>query len=171
MPYLLADNIYQETENIALGKIEKSPLLSELSDWFISMYSVKILNVQLDTPKGSRTDKFGLHVIIENPEEYQKMDVHPTTRQRREQKLLIGLEFKRLAIKYNLFDQTNLDDLFVNYIDFSREAKNVANWRAASEMITQIRSTHTVFDVYAKDQGWLFCTGMTMNGVIMPVMV
>src|SRR5688500_4351942 len=136
MAYLLDREIYQETEDIALGKIKKTPLLSELSDWFTSMYSVKILNIQFDELKGSNTNRYGLHVIIQNTEDYQKMYDRLGDRPNEEYQRQIGLEFKRIALRYNFVDKTKLDDLFVIYNDFSREAKTMANRRAAKEVRT-----------------------------------
>ena len=46
MKYLLENNLYEETKNIAQGKVKKSLILEELSNWFMSAYSAKILNFQ-----------------------------------------------------------------------------------------------------------------------------
>ncbi len=48
MGFLLDGDVHRETEDIVLGKRKKSPLLVELSNWFKSRYSVKILNIQFN---------------------------------------------------------------------------------------------------------------------------
>jgi len=71
----LDDVVLRGTKQIALGKAKRSPMLIELSDWFIRTYSVKILNIQFSKLKIPNTKRYRLDVIIENTEDYQKMYV------------------------------------------------------------------------------------------------
>jgi hypothetical protein len=47
-------------------------------------------------------------------------------------------------LKYGFTDEANLENLFVIYNDFSDEARVAANWKAAEEVKTQIKSKYPV---------------------------
>ncbi|MHB1455690.1 MAG: hypothetical protein ACYC0V_02130 [Armatimonadota bacterium] len=139
---LLDDNIYQETKELILGKHEKTPLLIELSDWFMSEYSIKILNIQFNKLTGPNEKRHRLYIIIEKTEDYKKMwndFLHPNENCQRR----IALEFRRLALKHNFADASKLNNLFITYNDFSEEAKTEANWNAAKDVKLQIMSAYT----------------------------
>lgn len=140
---LLDDDVYKETKEIVLGKRKQSPLLIELSEWFSSMYSVKVLNIQFSKLKGPKESRFRLYVIIENTEDHQKMYLSPA-QPKEEYQRQIALEFRKLASKHRFTDELNLENLFVIYNDFSAEAKTEANWKAVKEVVTQIKSNYPV---------------------------
>jgi hypothetical protein len=129
----LDDDVYEETKQIALGGAKRSPMLIELSDWFQTTYSVKILNFQFSRLKIPNTKIYRLYVIIENTEDYQKMYVR-TAEPIEEFQQQIAAEFQRLALKYHFASKDQLKDLFVIYNDFSEEAKTEANWKAIKEI-------------------------------------
>ena len=77
MKYLLDDDAYEETKKIALGQVQMGPLLSEFADWFMSIFSVNILNVKFNLVTVAKRKTYRLYVIIENTEDYQKMFLGP----------------------------------------------------------------------------------------------
>ena len=129
----LDDVVYEGTKQIALGKAKRSPMLIELSDWFIRTYSVKILNIQFSKLKIPNTKRYRLDVIIENTEDYQKMYVQALEPNEAYQQQ-IAAEFQQLALKYHFASKRQLKDIFVIYNDFSEEAKTEANWKAIKEI-------------------------------------
>lgn len=144
----LDDDVYNETKKIALGISKKSPMLMELSDWFTRTYSVKILNIEFSKLETSKTNRYRLYVIIENPEDYQKMYVR-TFEPKEEYQREIALEFQKLAIKHQFATEEQLEDLFVIYNDFSEEAKTEANWQAANEVEQVLKDKYSVvWDVF-----------------------
>jgi hypothetical protein len=146
MKYSLDDDFYEETKDIALGKVKKSPFLAEFSDWFVRTYSVKILNLEFSKLESS--SRYRLHVIIQNPDDYGKMYVETFVPNEEYQKE-IAFEFQRLAIKHQFATEEQLKDLFVIYNDFSEEAKTDANQKAAKEVERLIKGKYsTVWDVY-----------------------
>lgn len=74
---LLEDAIYRETKKIALGEVQPSPLLAELTDWFAKTYSVKILNFEFTKFKVPSSNRYRLYVVIQNTDDYQKMYNRP----------------------------------------------------------------------------------------------
>ena len=140
---ILDDDVYNETKEIVRGKRKQSLLLLEFSDWFKSKYSVKVLNIQFSKLEGPKEDRFKLNVIIENTVDYQKMYVG-LFQTNEEYQGQIALEFGKLALKYSFADKSQLENLCVIYNDFSDEAKVEANWKAAKEVKTQIKSKYLV---------------------------
>ena len=126
---LLDDAVYKETKKIVLGKAKRSPILIELSDWLMNMYSVKVLNFEFSKLIGSASGRYRLYIIIENTEDYQKMHVG-NFEFNKEYQSQIAREFQTLAAKHRLAAEEQLRDLFVSYNDFSEEAKTEANWKA-----------------------------------------
>lgn len=137
---LLDDDVYQETKDIVLGRRHKTPLLSELSDWFKSTYSVNVLNIQFSKLL-PQTETYRLYVIIESTEDYQRMYVRPFC-PNPEYQDQISHTFRELARKHGFADEPQLKSLFVIYNDFSEEAKTEANWNAAEEVERRLKSKY-----------------------------
>ena len=125
---LLDDATYNETKKIVLGKAKRSPILIELSDWLMKMYSVKVLNIEFGKLISSKSGRYRLCIILENTEDDQKMYVR-NLEPNEEYQHQIASEFQRLAIKHRFATKEQLRDLFVTYNDFSEEAKTEANWK------------------------------------------
>ena len=146
---LLDDAIYEETKKIVLGKSKRSPMLIEFSDWFMRVFSVKVLNVEFGKIKHSKTNRYRLYVIIENTEGYRKMYLE-YFKPKEEYQRQIADEFYRISLKYQLATEEQLENLFVIYNDFSEEAKSEANWKAAKEVREFVKKKYPVaWDVLA----------------------
>jgi hypothetical protein len=145
---LLDEEHYHETKNIVLGRSNKSPLVMELSDWFVRTYSVKLLNIEFDKMSTLNTKRHRLSVILENPEDYQKMHVSVHMPKKEYQKEIAD-EFQKLAAKYSFATEEQLEDLFVFYIDFSDEVKMTVCQNAAKEVERVIKVKFSaVWDVF-----------------------
>jgi hypothetical protein len=149
----LSDELYDETKKIALGKSLKSPLLIELSKWFLRTYSVKILNIKFTKLQSSSNNSNMLYVILETADDCQKMYIG-TFELNEEYQKEIAVEFQRLAIKHGFATQEQLQDLFVMYNDFSQEARTEANWKAADEVQQRVKEKFpTVWDIFTEHFG------------------
>jgi len=149
MTYLLDTDVYEETKNIVIGKIKKSPFLGEFSDWFMTTYSVKVLNVRFTKSEIPTVKGYRLYVIIENTEDYQKM-FHSPFRFKEEYMAQISTEFKRIALKYNFASESQFTDMWIRYNDFSAEARTDTNGKAIGEAKTNIMEKYSiVWDVSA----------------------
>ncbi|MEJ2758296.1 MAG: hypothetical protein P8046_07425 [Anaerolineales bacterium] len=126
---LLSDALYKQTRKLASGRGKKSPILTELSDWLMEKYSVRLLNFAFSQLESSASSRYRLYLILENSEDYQKMYVRHLEPKKDYQKQIAG-EFRKLALKHHIATEEQLEDLFVTYNDFSEEAKTVANWKA-----------------------------------------
>jgi hypothetical protein len=104
-------------------------MLVELSDWFMRIYSVKVLNIEF-SKIDRKKNRYRLYVIIEYTEDYQKM-YESTFEPNVEYQRQVTDEFRKLASKYQFAREEQLEDLFVTYNDFSEEARTEANWKAA----------------------------------------
>ena len=141
MKYLLDDEVYEETKEIALGKVEKNPVLAELSEWFLSTYSVHVLNFQFGKPDRSKTKGYRLYVILETTEDFQKM-FHSPLQLNEEYAAQICAEFKRIARKHQFATKAQLKDMWVRYNDFSVEARTDVNRRVIKAAKTRILKIH-----------------------------
>lgn len=147
MAVILDDDVYNETKEIVKGKRKQSPLLLEFSDWFRSKYSVKVLNIHFSKLEGPKEDRYKLNVVIENTQDYQKMYISSEelfSVPNKEYQEQITLEFQKLALKHRFANESQLKNLFVTYNDFSDEAQVEANWKAAKEVKTQIKSKYPI---------------------------
>lgn len=141
---VLLDNvIYEETKNIVLGKSQRSPMLIEFSDWFMDVFSVKVLNIDFGTLKHSKTNRYRLYIIIEDTKGYRRMYIE-ILKPNEEYKRQIAIEFQRIALKYNFANEKQFENLFVSYIDFSHEAKTEANWKSSNEVKDFIKKKYSV---------------------------
>jgi hypothetical protein len=93
---LLDDAIYKETKKFVLGKAKRSPMLIEFSDWFMEIFSVKVLNIEFSKLKSPQTNRYRLYVIIENTEDHQKMYVE-TYKPKEEYQKQIADKFHEIA--------------------------------------------------------------------------
>ena len=141
MKYLLDDDIYEETKEIALGKIEKNPVLAELSEWFLSTYSVPVLNFQFGKPERSKIKGYRLYVILETTEDFNKM-FHSPLQLNEEYAAQICAEFKRIALQHQFATKAQLRGMWVRYNDFSVEARTDTNSRVIKEAKTRILKIH-----------------------------
>ncbi len=149
MKYLLENNLYEETKNIAHGKVKKSPILEELSNWFMSAYSAKILNFQFTKSEIPSVKGYRLYVIMNATEDYQKM-FHSPFKFKEEYMAQISKEFKRLALKYNFASEAQLADIFIRYNDFSVEARTDTNNIAVKEAKANIMGKYPmIWDISA----------------------
>jgi len=140
MKYILDDNLYEETKNIVLGKTEKSPLLIEFSDWFLSTYSVRILNIHLEQSKRL------LSIIIENADGYRKMFHEPYHVPHKIEEYvpqIVG-EFNKLVSKCQSASESQFAGMFVNYYDFSQETKTDVNKKAIREANTKLKEKYSM---------------------------
>lgn len=119
----------------------QSPILQALSNWFLQTFSFEILNFQFSRLP-NRT-KYRLDVIIEQTKDFEKMYTEPFQPNQKYQKQIAD-EFKRLALKYRVTDESTLSDFFVFYNNFSDEARTAANWNAAREVENHIKSNYSV---------------------------
>jgi hypothetical protein len=136
---LLDKKVYRETKKIALGKIKKSPLVQELSDWFMSQYSVCVLNIEFS--KLVRSERYRLYVILENSDDYRKMHKNHLE-PKEEYQCQVAVEFGKLALKHKFADESKLQNLFVAYNNFSEEAKTEANSAAVKEAKKYIKKKY-----------------------------
>ena len=149
MKYLLDDDLYEETKRIALGKAKKSPFLMELSEWFLSTYSVKVLNIQFGKSEVPRIKGYRLYVILETTEDYQKMFLGPF-QHNEEYMAQICDAFKQIALQHQYATKAQFRGMWVRYNDFSVEARTEANNKAIEEARAQIMKKHSmVWDVVA----------------------
>lgn len=142
--YLLDDSVYEETKNIVLGKIEKNPLLIELSDWFLSTFAVRILNIHFTKPTLIKSNKYVLSIIFESSHDYQKMYHEPYHIPPRIEEYVAQIkeEFRQLALKYQYATESQLASMFINYYDFAQETKTDINHKAIRELIIQIKEKY-----------------------------
>ena len=147
MKYLLDDDVYEETKRIVQGKVKKSPVLAELSDWFRSTYSVNVLNFQFGKPEVSKIRGYRLYVILETTEDFQKMFLSPM-QLNEEYEAQICAEFKRIALKHQFATKEQLTGLWVRYNDFSVEARTDANSRVIKQAKSRLMESYpTVWSV------------------------
>lgn len=124
-------------------------MLIEFSDWFMRAFSVKVLNIEFGKLKHSKTNRHRLYVIVENTEGHRKMHVE-RLKPKEEYQRQIADEFHRIALKYQLATEEQLENLFVTYNDFSEEAKTEANWKATKEFRDFVKNKYSViWDVLA----------------------
>jgi len=135
---MLDDDLYEVTKNIVLGKIEKSPLLIEFSDWFLSTYSVRILNIHFEQSKRI------LSIIIDNTNDYQKMFHGPyhVPHKIEEYVVQIKQEFILLVSKHQYASASPLADMFVKYYDFLQETRADITHRAIKEVRLQLKERY-----------------------------
>ncbi len=119
---LIDKSFYLETRKIALGEIQPSPLLTELSDFFEKTYSVKILNFEFTRFHIPNSNRHKLYITIQNTDDYKKM-YKSIMKPIEEYQKQIGLEFQKLALKHQFAKEEELEDIWVVYNDFSEEAK------------------------------------------------
>jgi len=146
---LLNKDAYQETREITLGHKKKSQILIEFSDWLKDDYDIEVLNFEFG--KMIRPDKnYRLCIIVATEEDNRKMLEAPFKINTAYQQQ-IGEKFKELNRKYRYTDESNLMDLFVTFIDFSHEAKTLANWAAIKKARKMIMDKYdSVWDVHAQ---------------------
>jgi hypothetical protein len=146
---LLEKAIYEETKRIVLGKSTRSPILVDLSDWFLATFSVKVLNFEFSKLKYPGAKRYRLLLIIQTTEGYKEMYVGPV-KPKEEYQQQIADEFCKLALKYAFASEAQLENLFVTFNDFSEEAKTEANWKAAKEVKEFVKKKYPVaWDVLA----------------------
>jgi hypothetical protein len=140
--YLLNNAIYQETRKLALGQTQKSPLLSDLSDWFMRTFSIKILNIEFG--KLAATRRYRLYIILANSEDYQKINIQPNIFINEDYQNIIELEFRKLALTYRFAEETMLENLFITFNDFTMEAMTAANWSALIKLKPLLLSKYSI---------------------------
>ena len=146
--YLLEEDVYNETRIIKAGKLEKSPLLKELSDWLAKEFNVKVLNFRFDTVKFAKRKKFRLRIILDDEGDYKKM-VPDVFKKNETVENLIALKFKSLALQHEFPIDNRTKNIFVIFYDYSKEARSEANNKALKGFAEQIKSEYpTVWDVY-----------------------
>lgn len=141
MKYLLDDDVYEESKEIALGKVEKNPVLAELSEWFISTYSVHVLNFQFGKPERSKIKGYRLYVILETTEDFNKM-FHNPLQLNEEYAVQVCAEFKQIALQHQFATKAQLKDMWVRYNDFSVEARTDTNSKVIREAKTHSMKMH-----------------------------
>jgi hypothetical protein len=124
---LLSSSVYKETKKILSGKLKKSPLLTDLCEWFEQEFGLKIINFDFDKLKHTK-NTYRVKIIFHNSNYYNKMYLSPFIKNE-EYNDLISAKFRELALKYNFTKKSKLAKLFVAYYDFSHEAKTEANYK------------------------------------------
>jgi len=132
---------YQKTKNIVLGIEQASTLAIDLAVWLSQRYAVKMLNFQFDRLKIPGPSRYRLYLILAGTDDYQKMFSDPPIQYNPQYQAEIAAEFSRMALKHRFTHESNLENLFVAFNDFSVEAKTAANNRAYEEVSQHIRRT------------------------------
>jgi hypothetical protein len=146
--YVLEDDVYEETEKIKLGRLDQSPLLKDLSDWFAQRFKVKVLNFRFDTIRISKRNRFRLSIIVDNKNDYEKMV--PDELQNNEIiENLVAVEFKSLTQKHGFPIDKRVKNIFIVFYDFSIEVMTKANERVVEGFRKQIKAEHpSVWEIY-----------------------
>ena len=132
----LEEDIYQETRDMVLGKTPKKPLLINLSDWFLRMYSVQLINFHFSKVISKiKPNRYRLYIIIETTKDYLKMYNQPTDLEPKDgYQEQIAAEFSELALKYKIANQKQIKDVVISFHDFSHQVRTKANESVIQEV-------------------------------------